>query len=447
MRFQNPRKGISPLIAAVLLIAFTMAVAGIFSQWAPNLLQNIQVSTSEDAERTARAAQAGISIETIKKPPINLPIARLTFSNSGQIPLENFTVAVLYDDYDPEVLQIDRRLEPSEIHSYTLNLKSNAELVRINSEELPVQSQERDIDFGFYTPKENDFQSTPAKSFVRVLTSDRVINEYEPQGLTNLTEVGNSGDYSDLQTAIDNAENGETIIIEEGEYEWESVNVDKDVFIIGKGEVVLNGTNSASGVALVIGSEASPVIKNLEIWGYDSTGIDAGQTNGDWVVADLEISTGGSDILPIESTGDWMILDTTLDGDYAGAHYTNVNAPRVTGDALLERVHVRNGQYPINLNGANGSVKIRYSNIGGARGVYYENSVEKADTVVTIRDSYFTGNYNGAIHATDSAPEIDAKQNYWDSSDYDSVQSENVDPSDPIFPRNTEIHYLIPVKD
>jgi len=30
------KKGISPLIAAVMLIAFTMAVGSIFAQWTPN---------------------------------------------------------------------------------------------------------------------------------------------------------------------------------------------------------------------------------------------------------------------------------------------------------------------------------------------------------------------------------------------------------------------------
>lgn len=39
----NTRKGISPLIAAVLLIAFTMAVATISGPWITNLLQNTQV--------------------------------------------------------------------------------------------------------------------------------------------------------------------------------------------------------------------------------------------------------------------------------------------------------------------------------------------------------------------------------------------------------------------
>lgn len=57
----------------------------------------------------------------------------------------------------------------------------------------------------------------------------------------------------------------------------------------------------------------------------------------------------------------------------------------------VERVYVGNGMYRMNLNGASGSVNIQFSNIGGARGVYYEGSVDKDHAVVQIRNSYFTG--------------------------------------------------------
>lgn len=50
------RKGISPLIAAVLLIAFTMAVASIFAQWAPQLMNEAQGDTSERAQDIQRCS-------------------------------------------------------------------------------------------------------------------------------------------------------------------------------------------------------------------------------------------------------------------------------------------------------------------------------------------------------------------------------------------------------
>jgi hypothetical protein len=287
----------------------------------------------------------------------------------------------------------------------------------------------------------NPFLSEPKKSFIKDLNPEILRNEYEPKGLTNVLEVGKDGGYSDIQKAVNNAAEGDSIVIKEGEYDWENVSLNKDVHIIGEGNVILNGSGSETGKAFVIGSGASPVIKGMEISDYSSTAVDAYQTSGNWAVADLKLNTGGSDINAVESKGDWIVLDSEMGG---GTHYTNINAPRAAGDILIEQIYVRSGQYPINLNGADGTVNIRYSNIGGARGVYYEAKVEKSETVIKIRDTYFTGNYNGAINAADNAPEVDAKDNYWDESDYDSVQDDNVDSSNPKFASSTSLHPKIP---
>jgi flagellin-like protein len=64
------RKGISPLIAAVLLIAFTMAVASIFAQWAPQLMQQAQGDTSDRANeiQTCSDRTMSLSVDTDASP-------------------------------------------------------------------------------------------------------------------------------------------------------------------------------------------------------------------------------------------------------------------------------------------------------------------------------------------------------------------------------------------
>jgi len=57
-------KGISPLIAAVLLIAFTMAVASLFAQWAPTLMENAQGNTANRSQQIQECARYGLKIET-----------------------------------------------------------------------------------------------------------------------------------------------------------------------------------------------------------------------------------------------------------------------------------------------------------------------------------------------------------------------------------------------
>lgn len=59
------RRGISPLIAAVLLIAFTMAISSIFAQWAPNLIQNVQQDTSQQRVDISRASNLGLEIMSV----------------------------------------------------------------------------------------------------------------------------------------------------------------------------------------------------------------------------------------------------------------------------------------------------------------------------------------------------------------------------------------------
>lgn len=58
------RKGISPLIAAVLLIAFTMAVASIFAQWAPQLMQQAQGDTSDRADQIQECSDKVIEVSS-----------------------------------------------------------------------------------------------------------------------------------------------------------------------------------------------------------------------------------------------------------------------------------------------------------------------------------------------------------------------------------------------
>ena len=55
MRMRN-KKGISPLIATVLLIGFTVALAGIVITWGSNFVKNITSGTEERTESTLACA-------------------------------------------------------------------------------------------------------------------------------------------------------------------------------------------------------------------------------------------------------------------------------------------------------------------------------------------------------------------------------------------------------
>lgn len=56
------RKGISPLISAVLLIAFTMGVAGLFSQWAPQLMEESQEESTNTSGELRSCSKVAFDI-------------------------------------------------------------------------------------------------------------------------------------------------------------------------------------------------------------------------------------------------------------------------------------------------------------------------------------------------------------------------------------------------
>lgn len=89
------RKGISPLIAAVLLIAFTMAVASIFAQWAPQLIQDAQGDTDERAAEIQDCSSLMVSVVSADNE------TAVVSQTSGRAPIGELSVTWFYDDADP----------------------------------------------------------------------------------------------------------------------------------------------------------------------------------------------------------------------------------------------------------------------------------------------------------------------------------------------------------
>jgi flagellin-like protein len=85
-------KGISAMIATVLLIAFTIAIGGIVSVWLTGLTttQTQQVSNQSSAQAKCTPS---LSIDLVKVPSGVLPLAaNVTFSNPSQQTITSITV-------------------------------------------------------------------------------------------------------------------------------------------------------------------------------------------------------------------------------------------------------------------------------------------------------------------------------------------------------------------
>ena len=88
-------KGISPLIASVLLIAFTVAVAGILSTWITGFTRQSTETVESESTTQLTCTYGGISLSGLK---FNTTSNALTgqITNTGTIGLGNIKLQVVY---------------------------------------------------------------------------------------------------------------------------------------------------------------------------------------------------------------------------------------------------------------------------------------------------------------------------------------------------------------
>ncbi len=90
------RKGISPLISAVLLLAVTLSMAALFSGWGPSLVNTVTDSTENQTERTINCNEAGIEIIAAKYYPAGQ--TSIVVRNTGRSELDNLEVSAWKGD-------------------------------------------------------------------------------------------------------------------------------------------------------------------------------------------------------------------------------------------------------------------------------------------------------------------------------------------------------------
>lgn len=88
-------KGISPIIAAVLLVAVTLGVVGVFSGWAPQLIQSLTESTTNTTEHRIDCDRASLEIMSAT---YDSGDTIATVRNRGRTDLSNVTVIGFVND-------------------------------------------------------------------------------------------------------------------------------------------------------------------------------------------------------------------------------------------------------------------------------------------------------------------------------------------------------------
>ncbi|MBC5793008.1 MAG: hypothetical protein H8Z69_03105, partial [Nanohaloarchaea archaeon] len=203
--FDRGRKGISPLIAAVLLIAFTMAVATIAGPWMTQLLQNTQEGVSDQAVDVTRASNLGLEIMSVEFNRSSNEL-EVVVQNTGE-PINNKTnvsIGVIGGSV-AKTQQYDVDLSAREITTLNLPVDRTYPLdtVQASLTTYPVST-------------ESGIKCTPTKGLVGYWT----FNEEQTQNgwAVDLSGYGNNGS---IENSVDSGEIGKV----GGSYEFSGGNL------------------------------------------------------------------------------------------------------------------------------------------------------------------------------------------------------------------------------
>lgn len=126
------KKGISPLIAATLLIAFTMTIAVLVGPFFSDVIQTSQAEQSEEAEGLLESAKSSLTIVEATYAQ-NAEEFTVTVRNNGELSITNYTATVLGEEPSQEF--INRTIDAGEVQRFTVPASNDTE-----KDELSVEA-------------------------------------------------------------------------------------------------------------------------------------------------------------------------------------------------------------------------------------------------------------------------------------------------------------------
>ena len=124
------RKGISPLIASVLLIALVIGVAGIYSGWFSDFIKTITSMIEKHEDVRITCTYGDVSLRNLV---YNTTSSNLTgeVENTDIIPLGNIDLEIFYDNATKEDMDLNMILIPGEKDVFNIGISSNYQKVRV----------------------------------------------------------------------------------------------------------------------------------------------------------------------------------------------------------------------------------------------------------------------------------------------------------------------------
>ena len=125
------RKGISPLVAAVLLIGVTMTIAGILAYWAGSFVRS-QVAAFENQTVTSECNFADFRIYACS---YDSDSQKMTFilNNLRTVDLKNLTVFVINQDNTVTTIPLNDSLPGNSLKSFSISVSPNYKTITIKT--------------------------------------------------------------------------------------------------------------------------------------------------------------------------------------------------------------------------------------------------------------------------------------------------------------------------
>jgi len=128
------RKGISPLIAEVLLIGFTVTVASIVILWVTGFTRTSTKTISSQAETQLACTYGGIDFYGTVTYNSTSQTLFGYLKNTGNVPLGNINFQIVYDNGTIDSRFLDVALIPTNITSfYFTDISSNIDLIHVST--------------------------------------------------------------------------------------------------------------------------------------------------------------------------------------------------------------------------------------------------------------------------------------------------------------------------
>ena len=140
------RKGISPFIASVLLIAFAIAVAGVYGGWFQSFIKNITGTVEEKEEKRVECIYGGIALDDVQYDNTSgNGYLTGTIENIDIIPLGNIDLEIFYDNATRQKIDLNEEIPAGEEHTFNETIGCS-DKYNCNYERVRVYTNCSDVD-------------------------------------------------------------------------------------------------------------------------------------------------------------------------------------------------------------------------------------------------------------------------------------------------------------